>query len=248
MRWTKTQELKLKQAVNSFNRRRGAQKRLNPLAEEYLPPKLVFADLKSKLSAGSAREWRDFLRSMERSKRKDAFKLADAEAFVTRYELREVKLKEKRDYNRMVALENKMRKDARKKRGKKREIAELKAETIKKARVKSNVDVTKLGNTDFEEFKNSLELINQEASIGNMFERDKASYLKALKNGMDLDESDKLYQLIESLPPGVVSMADTYDEYLNVTVPYSEDEKEALRESLLTRWGRYIETYNNYDK
>jgi hypothetical protein len=248
MRWTKTQDLKLKQAVNTFNRKRGAQKRLNPLAEEYLPPKLVYSELKEKFKQSSSREWRDFLASMNRAKKKDAFKLANAQAFVTRYELKEVKLKEKRDYNRMVALEKRMRKDARKKRGKKREIAELKAETIKKARVKTRVNVAELSNADFEEYKNTLGLINQEANISSMFTRDKSAYLKALKNGMGLEEDDELYKMVEALPDEMVSMADTYDEYLNVTVPYSEDEKEELRESLIARWGRYIEAYRNYEK
>lgn len=239
MRWTSVQDRKLRELVSRFNRLRGVEKRRNPLAEEYLPPKLDYKVLSKQFKSEDRQQWVDFQRSVERANKPNAFRLYPGK-FVTNYEVREVQLKERRDYNRMINLSNKKLKEAKRTRNKrKRTRLEGEAKLIKRLAVKTRVDISKV---DVRDYMRSLERTNQISLLSNIEEEQKGYYLKALCNGMGLGDGDPLYDFVKGLPAAVVSSAVYYDQYLDFSTPYSPDEVEYLEADLMYRWQRYVDS------
>lgn len=243
MRWTRTQSQKLKSAVTKFNRMRGVEKRRNPLAGEYLPPKMNFKELEKTLAQGTSRDYRLFLKQLERGSRPGALGIAPGAAFVTKWEMREVELTRRRNYQRMLRQEKKAREKAKRLRGKARKRAEVEAEALKRARVQTKPDVSKMSTEEFNTYVHAIMQTNTEGVLREIQQNDKERYLLALTReyGGGLSKEDELYKLVESLPADIVSNATFYDDLLDVDAVYDEDDDGGKMEAIHGHWIRYLD-------
>lgn len=228
IRWTKSQEEKLKKSVRRFNNKISREIKKNPQSADYLPQKLNYKELRKEIK--TAKDLNRQVQSVNRIFRKNALQNVETEKGIktTKYEINEIKIQVRRiNRDRKKELE---RAKPSKYRGT--------LSTVEQNALKPKpFNLDKIKKSDWNAYKRSAREMSKASYIDWRNKRYKEIYLETLDILGEYGEPVKEY--IENMDEEYLHDAQYDDPVLNINFISDPLEAKFIAEQILTHWERY---------
>ena len=235
-KWRRKDFQAAKEAVAAYNKARTKWVRSHKGSAAYVPPRIKYDDISFRQFADRA-EFNRWLRGLQSATKPEAFKPQFSksgevatrwEVENARYELQSVKAKLRGLKQRSV------------KRGKPKET-EARLRFIEENIIVRDRSFQKMKLGELARYTRALQLAGQDIrNISQLDEDYKQSYLKAMRQQLNLGEGDKLYDLVSSLPADEISTAMYLDPMLHIDEVYLTEIMEEEITGVAAHWYKYV--------
>ena len=232
IKWRKSDENELANAVRKFNAKRTRLLKKNPKMEEYLLPKISTKKIRDEIK--TRRDFKNVLNSVERFMRKGTEKpiITKEGVKTTAYEKKEIEIKIRAINARRTA---------------ERKRANVSTEKGTMGTIRENnlqpkrADINKIKKSDWEKFKESVEKQSRDSYFQDKYERYKENLLKGLENAFG--EKGKIIQEIAKQIPAEQLTQMYYDDpILQIDFIYDPLEMDVKIEAMTEHLKEYFET------